>query len=144
MQPIQILTVHLHRGITEKDIAFYQAVAALGEVWVAIPDDESYRRLCHEPALPSLEERRLALEARPEIALVFDVSLAMPAADVCNTAFLTLPIDAFACQRYRTLPDMHILTRVMQYLSQQRIPIISVDVDTPRRAVDDKTNRRNS
>lgn len=129
MQPLQILTVHLHRGLTDKDIAFYKAVAALGSVLVAIPDDESYRHICHEPALSTLEERRLTLEARPEIALVFDVSFTMPVADVCNTEFLTLPIDAFAWPRYRTITDTHPESRVMQYLSRQRIPIISVDVD---------------
>lgn len=134
MQPIKILTTHLHRGITKKDIAFYKALHALGELYVAIPDDESYQELWQKspPARYALEQRRAALEACLDIALVFDVRYAMPFEEtylekVCRDAFLTIGINAWACKRNS---DMHpVMDKITEFMAQQRIPIISVNCD---------------
>lgn len=134
MQQAKILTTHLHRGITKNDIAFYKAVSALGELYVAIPDDESYQALWQKyPAAGyALEQRRSALETIEHIAIVFDVQFEEGTLEkVCREAFLPIGIHAWACKAYPfSTSDCHpLIPRITQFMTQQGIPILSVDMD---------------
>lgn len=128
MQPIKILTTHLQWRVTDKNIAFYKALANLGDVLVAIPDDESYNQLWM-PTLPrscALEERRAALEAIPAIALVFDACFVNPSETLARDALTSLKIDAFACHCYPNNREHPSVSTLAAFLSRHRIPIISV------------------
>ena len=134
MKPIKILTAHLHHELTEKDINFYKAVSALGELLVAIPDNESFRNLWQntdtQPRENTLEQRRTALEACPDIALVFDVALVKPVEAVCRAEFM-IGIDAWAARRYPTPynGEHWMFARITQFMAKHRIPVISVNVN---------------
>lgn len=142
MNTATIHTLFINATVGDADKRFFESLARLGNVTVAIPDSTTYKRFHVEGFVgrgekhpcPGLEIRRNRLEALDTISLVFDFSLQEQETSVYEMLKETkhyhriapadITVDAYAFQEWGNPKALH---RSLRYIAFKRnLPLVLI------------------
>lgn len=141
MNTATLHTLFIKSTVGDAEARFFETLARLGNVTVAIPDSPTYKRFRSDlgdidktDACPGLEIRRNRLEALDTISLVFDFSLQEQETSVYEMLKETkhyhriapadVAVDAYAFQEWGNPKALH---RSLRYIAfKKNLPLVLI------------------